>query len=211
MRSRRLSLRNSPPDGSRKGRRRRRRPTCSRGRRAMDRRQSDEAVVIVDGELAAGEPGLQGGPPTQASAAAETRGRRVVGAGLWATGSRLLPQFYSLLMSVVAARFLGPDGMGRQSLIAFAAIFGTTATALGMPAALMRYVGQRVGAGESETLPDLIRVVWKIEAVAAVLGAIVLIGIGLHGAEPRAAWILAGLTCAFGVLQKVPTSVLVGL
>jgi len=114
-------------------------------------------------------------------------------------------------MSIVAARFLGPDGMGRQSLIAFAAIFGTTATALGLPTAVMRYVGERVGAGESETLPPLVRAVWKVEAVAATIGAAALIGIGLNGAEPKAAWVLAGVTCALGVLQKVPMSVLIGL
>jgi O-antigen/teichoic acid export membrane protein len=150
-------------------------------------------------------------PAAEPSAAEETRGRKVVGAGLWATGSRLLPQFYSLVMSVVAARYLGPDGMGRQSLIAFAALFGTTATALGLPTALMRYAAERVGAGKAETLPPLVRAAWKVEAVAASIGAVVLIAIGLHGAEPRAAWLLAGLTCAFGVLQKVPASVLIGL
>jgi len=165
----------------------------------------------LDGEELAADETAQWGPEAETAAATEAAGTQAVGAGLWATGSRLLPQFYSLLMSIVAARFLGPDGMGRQSLIAFAAIFGTTATALGVPTAVMRFVGERVGAEESETLPPLVRAVWKVEAVAATAGAIVLIAIGIRGAEPRAAWILAGLTCAFGVLQKVPMSVLIGL
>ena len=30
-----------------------------------------------------------------------------------------LPQLYALVLSVVAARYLGPSGMGRQSFIAF--------------------------------------------------------------------------------------------
>jgi O-antigen/teichoic acid export membrane protein len=144
-------------------------------------------------------------------AAAATTGASVLGAGVWAAASRLLPQFFSLAISVVAARFLGPSGMGRQSLIAFAAIFGTTAATLGVPSALMRYVGERMGAGEPETLQPLVRTTWKVEGIVAACGAGVLIGIGLNGAEPKAAWVLAGLTCALGVLQKVPLSVLVGL
>jgi O-antigen/teichoic acid export membrane protein len=164
-----------------------------------------EAEELVAAETA------RWGPEAETSAASETAGSQVVGAGLWATSSRLLTQFYSLLMSIVAARFLGPDGMGRQSLIAFAAIFATTAMALGVPTAVMRYVGERIGAGESETLPKLVRSVWRVEAIAAAVGAVGLIAIGVSGAEPRAAWILAGFTCAFGVLQEVPSSVLVGM
>jgi O-antigen/teichoic acid export membrane protein len=150
-------------------------------------------------------------PPAPPDAASATTGATVVTAGLWATASRLLPQFFSLAISVVAARFLGPNGMGRQSLIAFAAIFATTAATLGVPSALMRYVGEQMGAARSVTLRPLIRVAWKIEGLAAACGAGVLIGIGLNGAEPRAAWLLAGITCALAVLQKVPVSVLVGL
>jgi O-antigen/teichoic acid export membrane protein len=148
---------------------------------------------------------------TPPDAAAATTGASVLGAGVWAASSRLLPQFFSLAISVVAARFLGPSGMGRQSLIAFAAIFGTTAATLGVPSALMRFVGERMGAGAPDTLRPLVQATWAVEGLAAACGAGVLIGVGLNGAEPKAAWILAGLTCALGVLQKVPLSVLVGL
>jgi O-antigen/teichoic acid export membrane protein len=143
--------------------------------------------------------------------AAATTGETVLHAGVWAIGSRLLPQFYSLLVSVVAARSLGPDGMGRQSLIAFAAIFGTTAATLGVPTAVMRFVGETVGVGRPETLQPLVRAAWRIETVAAAVGAGVLIAIGVAGAEPRAAWILTGFVCGMSILQKVATSVLVGL
>jgi O-antigen/teichoic acid export membrane protein len=145
------------------------------------------------------------------TAAEETTGKAVLHAGAWATASRFLPQIYSLLISIVAARVLGPADMGRQSLIAFAAIFGTAAATLGVPTAVMRFVGERVGAGEADTVRPLVRTVWGVEGVAAAIAASVLIAIGLNGGEPKAAWILVGLTCAFGVLQKVPTSVLIGL
>ena len=150
-------------------------------------------------------------PTATTDPAKATTGAAVLGAGVWATASRLLPQFFSLAISVVAARFLGPAGMGRQSLIAFAAIFGTTAATLGVPSALMRYVGERMGAREPETLRALTRATWKVEGLVAACAAAVFIGVALNGAEPRAAWVLAGFTCALGVLQKVPLSVLVGL
>jgi O-antigen/teichoic acid export membrane protein len=158
-----------------------------------------------------GVPATQTPVETPAEAAVVTTGGTVAKAGLWAAASRALPQVYSLAISVVAARALGPDGMGRQSLIAFAAIFGTAAATLGVPTALMRFVGERVGAHDTATLRPLVRVVWKVEAVAAIAGGLVLIGIGLNGGEPRLAWVLAGFTCALGVLQKVPTAALIGL
>src|SRR4051794_41967374 len=60
-------------------------------------------------------------PPAAAAAAAATAttGTSVLRGSLWNTASRLIPQAYSLGISVAAARFLGPDGMGRQSFIAF--------------------------------------------------------------------------------------------
>ena len=54
-----------------------------------------------------------------AAAATATTGTSVLHGSLWNTASRLIPQVYSLGISVAAARFLGPNGMGRQSFIAF--------------------------------------------------------------------------------------------
>ena len=51
--------------------------------------------------------------------ARETTGRSVFRGGVWWTASRTIPQLYVLALSLVAARFLGPTGMGRQSFIAF--------------------------------------------------------------------------------------------
>lgn len=149
--------------------------------------------------------------PVVPSTDVPTTGSTVLNSGIWATASRLLPQFSTLLVSVVAARSLGPDGMGRQSFIAFAAIFGTTAVTLGLPTALTRYIGETVGARRPETLRPLVGTVWRIETVAALVGGGVLVAIGLSGAEPRAAWILTGCVCAFSVLQRVATAVLIGL
>ena len=75
--------------------------------------------------LAAGLPIDHTGAQT---AAAATTGARVVRGGLWKMLANALPQLYALVLSVVAARYLGPSGMGRQSFIAF--IEATTITLL---------------------------------------------------------------------------------
>ena len=57
-----------------------------------------------------------------ADPAAETTGSSVLGGGLWSLASRMLPSCYPFVVSIAAARFLGPDAMGRQSFIAFVSL-----------------------------------------------------------------------------------------
>src|SRR6266540_2170489 len=147
---------------------------------AATRRTSSAAMAEIpptyaETDYAGSDPEAQAPALTDRGGASSTTGSSVLSAGAWAAASRLLPQVYSLAMSVVAARFLGPEGMGRQSLIAFSAIFATTAATLGVPTALMRFVGERVGGGAVNAIRPLVRAVWRVEAVAAALGAAVLI------------------------------------
>ena len=58
-------------------------------------------------------------------AVAGTTGSSVLRGGFWNVASVLLPQIYLLVLSIVAARFLGPENMGRQSFIAFIALSAT--------------------------------------------------------------------------------------
>src|SRR5256885_14645710 len=96
--------------------------------------------------LAAGLPFDHTVEPPLAGADATTGGG-VVRGGLWKMLANALPRLYALVLSVVAARYLGPSGMGRQSFIAF--VEATTITLLSgsFSLALMRYVGEAVGAG----------------------------------------------------------------
>jgi len=159
--------------------------------------------------------GIAGEPPPEALGEATTveatTGRSVVAGGLWQLTSYAIPQVYTIVMSVVAARFLGPDGMGIQSFIAFVAISTTTALASSMYAALMRYVGETVGQGRNELLRPLFLWAWRVEAGAALLGAGALAVAAAFGAEPRSAWLLAAVGVATGILHSVPTALLIGL
>lgn len=146
-----------------------------------------------------------------AAAAAATTGRSVLTGGLWYLGSYVVPQAYTIVVSLVAARFLGPSGMGLQSYISFVSVSLTTVLSSSVYLALMRYVGESVGQGRRDLLPGLLGWAWRIEAVAAAVGAGVLVAVALLGADPKGAWAFSAVVCAAAVLHTVPTAVLIGL
>ena len=140
-----------------------------------------------------------------------TTGASVVRGGLWKLLSNALPQLYALVLSIAAARYLGPDGMGRQSFIAFAEISIIELLSSGFGMALQRFVGEEVGAGRGSQARWLALVVFRIELAAAALGGGVLVVLGLSGLHPPAAWIFAGVAATSGVLATVPGAILTGL
>ncbi len=140
-----------------------------------------------------------------------TTGSSVVRGGLWKMFSNALPQVYSLVISIAAARYLGPNGMGRQSFIAFIELSVIQLLTGGFALSLQRYVGESVGADRGAEARWLARQVFRMIAGAAVVGGGVLIALGLAGQEPKAAWIFAGLAAFSGVLASVPGAILTGL
>ena len=142
--------------------------------------------------------------------ARETTGRSVFRGGVWWTASRTIPQLYVLALSLVAARFLGPTGMGRQSFIAFTELSLVALLSSGLFFALMRLVGEGLGGGRSGSLHGLIRWAWRVEGVLAVTGAGLLAAAGLLGANPRNAWLLSAVVCLVLTVHAVPTAVLIG-
>jgi O-antigen/teichoic acid export membrane protein len=140
-----------------------------------------------------------------------TSGPAILGGGAWKVVSVVLPQLYVLVLSVTAARFLGPTGMGRQSFIAFVESTMILLLAQGLPTALMRQVGEALGLGRPGAVRSLTAWAWRLEAGAAAVGAALLAGAGALGADPRAAWLFAGVACALGILHCVPSALLIGL
>jgi O-antigen/teichoic acid export membrane protein len=147
----------------------------------------------------------------QSQAARATTGRSVLSGGLWYVASWGIPQGYTLIISVVAARFLGPDGMGRQSFIAFVSITTTSVLSSSMYLAVMRFIGETAGRGREQLLPGLLWWAWRVEAIAAVLGGGTLAVWAILGASPQGAWAFAAVVTAAGILHSVPTAVLIGL
>ena len=147
----------------------------------------------------------------QSPAAAATTGRSVLAGSAWYATSRIVPQLYTLVVSVVAARYLGPDGMGRQSFIAFVELSVILVLTGGMFASLLRHVGEVLGRDEPGAVRSLLGWAWRLMALAAAVGGGALAAVGLLGGEPRGAWLLAAVAASMTVMQTIPTAVLIGL
>jgi len=154
---------------------------------------------------------MKGSEPTGTrDAAAATTGASVVSGGLWSIAGRLVPHLYTLLISVAAARYLGPEGLGRQSFIAFVELSIILLFTAGLPMAVMRFIGETIGRGEPGAVRGLVAWAWLIEGVGAAAGGAMLVGAALLGADPEGAWLLAAVACAIGIVHNVPSALLAG-
>jgi O-antigen/teichoic acid export membrane protein len=75
----------------------------------------------------------------------------------------------------------------------------------------MRAVGESVGAGRRAEARGLVAWTGRFAAVGSLAAFGALMAAALAGAEPRAAWILAAVTAAVGVVTAIPGAVLTGL
>lgn len=143
-------------------------------------------------------------------AATNTTGLSVIAGGIWNSFSQALPQGFALIVSIAAARYLGPSGMGRQSFIAFTMISLSQLISEGLKEALMRSIGETLGADRHGAVRGLVRWALPIALAGGLAGGAVLAVAGLLGASPTAAWLLAGAECALIVGAGVPWAVLAG-
>src|SRR2546423_370863 len=105
-------------------------------------------------------------PPGSAAvdAAAATTGATVLSGGAWKAAALLLPQLYALVQSIVAARFLGPAGMGVQSFIAFTELSVVNLLTVGLSNSLMRYTGELLGRRRGGEVRELMAWGWRVQA-----------------------------------------------
>jgi O-antigen/teichoic acid export membrane protein len=155
-------------------------------------------------------------PPTEAapavlSAAAATTGASVARGGIWSAASEVAPQVFALAISVAGARFLGPDGLGRQSFIAFVVASSQNVFAFGLPIALMQFASESIGAGRPEAARSLAAWAWRVSSLGSLVAFGVLICVAVAGAEPRIAWALAAITAGIGVVTAIPGAILKAL
>ncbi len=152
-----------------------------------------------------------GFPPFEETAVpGETSGARALTGGLWSGLRETLPQFYALIQSVIAARVLGPELMGRQSYIAWATLSIKVFVTGGIPVALIRSVGEWIGRGRPGVAARLVRLAWRIELGGAAVAGVVVVSVGLHEHSLRSAWLWAAVACLLAVLHGVPYAVLLG-
>src|SRR3954451_19844581 len=154
------------------------------------------------------EPSL--GQPEDGNVLGATSANTVVSGGLWTLLNRALPQAQLLVLSIIAARYLGPNDMGRQSYIAFVALALVQAATAGFPGALSRFIGELLGARRGGQAVSLYRFTRRVELLAAALVVSSLLAAAALGSEPTAAWVLAALAGGLAVMQSVPMSLLSG-
>ena len=121
----------------------------------------------------------------EARGTTSTGGHALVG-GMWTSASFLAPYVCTTIVSIVAARILGPDDMGRQSFIAFVVLTGQTAFASGIGYSLARHAGELMGQGREGAIPSLVRLGWRLTLPMGVIAAGALVIVALAGAEPQA-------------------------
>jgi O-antigen/teichoic acid export membrane protein len=148
--------------------------------------------------------------PVGIDAAAGTTGASVIRGGLWSVLSGLLPQVFTLVLSVAAARFLGPEAMGRQSFIAFVSISALTLFGSGLALGLMRAVAESLGRRAPADTQGIVAWARRVQFIGALAGAAVLAVPAVAGAEPVLAWALAALVTFLSILQTIPNAVLIG-
>jgi O-antigen/teichoic acid export membrane protein len=147
---------------------------------------------------------------TETGGALRPTGRTMLRGSVWAAIAHLLPQAYTVLISVAIARALGANGMGRQSFIAFVSISVVTLCSSGVSDALTRGIAAALGNGSIAGARDLLRWAWPLELLAAFAGGLVVAAPALFGSRPSLAWVLAGAFTSLSVLARVPGAVLVG-
>jgi O-antigen/teichoic acid export membrane protein len=140
-----------------------------------------------------------------------TTGVSVVRGGIWSAASSVGPQFFTLAISIAAARFLGASGLGRQSFIAFSIATAINVAGTGLQVALMRAVGESVGAGRAADARGLAAWASRVITVPACAVLAALLATAVAGAKPMTAWILAAAIAALGVLTDAPGGALAGL
>jgi O-antigen/teichoic acid export membrane protein len=160
--------------------------------------------------MAASDAPRAAGTASAAPAASSVRGTVFRGSA-WQTAGRLIPQAYTLVTSIVAAHVLGAAGVGRLSFILFVELTLVTLFTAGFPGALARFVAEAAGAGRPGAIRALASWFARFEAFGAFAGGAVLVVIALLGAEPQSAWFFAAIACSAGILQAIPSNVLVGL
>jgi O-antigen/teichoic acid export membrane protein len=137
-------------------------------------------------------------------------GGSVVRGGAWQSSARVAGQVYTVVVSIVAARYLGPEGMGRLVFIVYVYTTLVAVLAAGLPIAVNRFTAELLGSGHPRAIRGIYDWARKLEALGASLGGGILVTVLLLGAEPAGAWLAAAVACSASVMQTIPNAILLG-
>lgn len=124
----------------------------------------------------------------------ESATRRVLSGGIWNALSEVLPMLTAMALSVAAARALGADQLGRQSVIAFTEAALTSLLVTSMTDATIRTLAAQLGAGDVLGAAAVRRWSMAAHAISAVVVALVLVGVGAASGADQAAWCIVAVS-----------------
>jgi O-antigen/teichoic acid export membrane protein len=149
-------------------------------------------------------------PPPASDPGSAMTGVSLIQGGAWNLLSLLIPQLFSLIISVVAARYLGPELFGRQSFVAFVALSVFWVLTGGLSLGLMRSLAETLGRREPAVARGLLAWAWRVEVVIGLIGGGGLAAIALVDSELAWAWLFAGAGTFLAALFVVPSALLLG-
>jgi O-antigen/teichoic acid export membrane protein len=115
----------------------------------------------------------------------------------------------SAIGSILVARAMGPEVLGRYQYIIWIGSIVAGMTTFGVSSALSRYMGLAMARGDSEDAGDALATAFRTQALVvgvAVTLLAVLIGVAVSGPE-RLIALLAWSTVPVGLMLSIPTSV----
>jgi O-antigen/teichoic acid export membrane protein len=95
------------------------------------------------------------------------------------TGGWMVRAVLALLISVVTARYLRPDDMGRYAFLVWLAGLLAVVLSLGLPTTLTRYTAEAIGAGRALAAGSLLRLTVRRQAALALAAAALTAGAAL--------------------------------
>lgn len=158
-----------------------------------------------------GLPGV-GDQQSEPTVADRTTGASLLSGGAWTVVAYVLPQLFTVMLSVSAARYLGPIDMGRQSYMAFVATSIGVCLSLGLPLGVQRFISLSIGAGHPGRARSL--GVWAVKwgLLAASIGTVVVASMRFVTYPDLAmAWTLAAAYTGLVILHSFCAQVLYGL
>ncbi len=116
--------------------------------------------------------------------------RLVLRGGLWSAASQLFPAVGTAVLSVVAARALGSNALGRQSLIAYVNAAAAAVVVGSLTSASLRHLGLLHGAGDSTA--ELTRWTLRAHVAAGALVCALMAATGAAVGRDHVAWAVVG-------------------
>ena len=124
---------------------------------------------------------------------------------------RTLPLAYTLVVSVVAARVLGPSVLGQLALITFASASATVLLSGAPAAALMRTISEAHGRGDDAAIRRLVFPALAAATAFSVATMLLFVGLAFFADSNETAWLLAGAWSVTTLFHSVPSAFLIAV